>query len=432
MGDRLVITATFDPTDGDLDLALTNPAGTTVTSASGSASPEVITWTAEDPGDHGLRVLLDQDEGPVRGADYALDVQLQSCPSDPHEDDDTPATAWRPPAMPASAGLHLCLGDDDLVRLDLLPGERLVASASFSDAEGDLALTVTDLVGGVLADGAEAPNTEVAAYYSATGGPVLVQTALLTDDGAGAGLPYDLTLTTATCADDAREPDDLPQGLTPLPLPYVQAGLVACPDDADHLPLDLTTGAEIDVVVLWDTAEGGLLVELLDPSGRVAATASGPSGDKHLSLTPSVSGRWHLRVQLTSDAGAAVGVPYEATIVAAQCAIDVWEDNDARTSARPITPPLQADDLSACASDEDWYEVTLTAGDQLHALARFDDDEGDVELQIYDPRRHLAREQPIVRRRRGAPPVDAGQRQPHSQGLARRRRRHRPRQHLRP
>lgn len=382
-GDRVVATATFVSAEGDLSLSLANPSGTTVASGTGGTDSESLSYTAEVAGDHALRVWLGADPG-ARGNDYDLQLDVLSCDVDAHEDDDSPASAWLATALPVSAGLHACSGDDDLTRIELTAGQRLVASAAFSEAEGDLRLTITDLVGGLLADGVRSTSHETAIWTATTTGPVLVQVVLQSDEGAEAGVGYDLTLEAASCVDDAREQDDTPAGLVPPAIPFLQAGLVACPSDPDHIALDLSAGGTLDVAALWDTSEGGLRVELLNPSNTVVATASGPAGDRALSYTPTAGGRYHLRATLDGEAGTLPGVSYELGILATQCPVDIYEENDARTSPAAITLPFSATGLGSCASDEDWYSFPVTAGDQVRVFADFVNAEGDIDIGLYD------------------------------------------------
>lgn len=384
-GDRLRALATFNAQEGNLDLALYDVANAAVANAATSGDDEELLHTVTSAGQHALRVRLQTDAGIVRGNDYALDLAVSTCVADAQEDDDTPATAALPASFPYTAGLSSCLGDDDFVRLDLLAQQRLTAEATYGAVEGDLRLELTDLIGNVLRPATRSAGRESLVYDAPTSGPVLLRVRLNEDLGIDAGVSYDLSVSTAVCQDDAREPDDVTAGLNLTALPLAAPGLVACPSDLDHVALALTTGGTVQAGVIWDPAEGGLRTELLSPTGSVVATASGQAGNRTLSHTPTTTGTYHLRVTLDGDPGGLVGVPYELNVTASQCPVDPYEDNDARTTPAAITLPFSAAGLGSCNGDEDWFAFPQVAGDQLRVNATFLHAEGDIDIYVVDP-----------------------------------------------
>ena len=68
------------------------------------------------------------------------------------------------------------------------------------------------------------------------------------------------------------------------------------------------------------------------------------------------------------------------------CQADDQEPNDASGSATSTgTFPFTDYGLSICTGDVDWYSRDLDAGDILDITVTFEDDQGDLDVEVYEP-----------------------------------------------
>jgi hypothetical protein len=114
-------------------------------------------------------------------------VPRKPCSADAAEPDDTSATA-------ASGGgsRTLCsVGDEDWVRVPLVAGQRVKASATFLHADGDVDLRLYDRQGRVRASSLTYTDDERLVYEASADGDVFVQVTLV-GDGAMPGVTYEL------------------------------------------------------------------------------------------------------------------------------------------------------------------------------------------------------------------------------------------------
>ena len=182
------------------------------------------------------------------------------------------------------------------------------------------------------------------------------------------------------CSADVFEPNDSPASASFLSGSLLNVNV--CPSDDDYYQLFMGEGDDIDVEALFTMAEGNLELELIDPTGAIAASSTSMMSGERIAFTANTAGQHHLRVFMASDLGPAIGVPYSlsAQITLAPCAMDPLEPNNARADAAPISATVG--DLSICVGDDDFYAVQLSAGQQLtvsieHSLA-----EGDIDLMV--------------------------------------------------
>ena len=67
------------------------------------------------------------------------------------------------------------------------------------------------------------------------------------------------------------------------------------------------------------------------------------------------------------------------------CADDAFEENDSLGAASMISLPFSEAGLRSCPGDEDWFSFQVTAGSQIQIDATFIDQDGDIDIELYDP-----------------------------------------------
>lgn len=145
--------------------------------------------------------------------------------------------------------------------------------------------------------------------------------------------------------------------------------------DVDYYKVNVAGDQLLRVSLTFDNQRGDLDVYLYDPDGQLVTGAVEIGIDDALWGT-NITGYYTIKV-----------VPYipcanYALRVEVSAADDVFEDNDREDQATVVTPGTYA---NLVCYDEDYYSVSLTAGQWLNATIFFSHREGDLDLYLYRP-----------------------------------------------
>lgn len=288
-------------------------------------------------------------------------------------------------------GLALCAGDEDWFSVQVGQGQRLTVLMELSHVVGDLDLEVfgpggpPDLLGRSAGGG----DFEIVAWDA----PAAAQVYLRVFGFAGAGNgDYDLSVQLGAapppCEADAQEPNDSRHAARAL-RPGDHDDLTICEDEEeDWFFVDLDEADDVAITLRFRHHEGDLQLDLHNPAGtRIARSASFRS-EEVVRHRADRDGRHAFRVYAARVRGAE-GAPYELEVVVTtpdeRCGRDGgFEPNDSRNQAEGIRPGTHRD-LQLCFEEEDWYALTLNGGDEIEVELRFDDDEGDLDMQLFRP-----------------------------------------------
>jgi hypothetical protein len=391
-GDSVTVTLSFVHGEGNLDLELYSPSGQVVASARGTTGTETFSYSAAAPGIHVVRVMMTRDTGPNPGNTYTLDIRAQvaPCPDDRYEENDTDqASAFISPGN--QANLNVCVGDDDFYDVLLQGGDTLTVDLAFSHAEGDVDVQILGLLGIPLANGASSTDNESVSYTARSVGLFTIRVTLAADSGNMPGNPYAMNVTVtrtpaAMCTADGLEENDSAGAARSL-TPGNQSNLSVCTGDDDFYAYTLAAGDDVTVNVSFSDAEGDIDVDLLNPAGTSVAAGSSSTDNESFAYTAAAAGRYVLRVYLYADGGANPGNTYALNVQvagAATCAPDPFEPNDSAAAAAAL-PAGTHNGLTACDSDDDFYRLNLTSGQQVSLQALFTHAEGDIDMVLLDP-----------------------------------------------
>ncbi len=391
-GEALVVDAIFSHAEGDIDLELFDDLLVLVDDSVSVTDDENITYTAATSGDHFLHVANVNDLGSVPGNPYDIGfaiVVAAVCAPDALEEDDDPVSSPTVVTPPDSfIDLTSCDLDDDWFEVTTSGAEILEIDATFSHAEGDIDLFLFDLAANEV-DSAESSTDDESMAYPAPGADTyFLQVTLFNDTGPLAGNSYSIDFDTSppvTCIDDAYEDNDT--DATPA---AVSAGnypaLAACPSDDDYYSFTASAGEDISALTTFSHAEGDIDMELFDSAGNLLDDSFSLTDNEGVSFVAPANDTYIVRVELFTDSGSILGNPYSMDVFVGappSCPDDVLEDNDDAGSATPLTVP---DSLSlySCDLDDDFFELTLAAGEDLTVDAVFDHSDGDIDIYLYD------------------------------------------------
>jgi|GEM_PF-861001 len=346
-GEALKATLEFDETRADLDLALFDGAtGALITTESGVAQPEVLTYRARVASSVVVRVKGFGNDNGSYGLTLAK-LPPFSCGPDAAEPNDDVATAN---VLPLGGSLSeertLCAGDVDVIAVPLEDFERLVVRTSFSDAELDVDLSVRDAAGNVLAQAPLSENTRSLVYDALP---------LLADGGVpGGGQP---------------EPDPVP--------PVVDAGVDAGAADAgaaDAGAVDAgapdagapDAGASDAGVSDGGAADAGVIDSGVTPSPAPTPGSGHQVVYVHVASKFNTQGAYHLDIQRENQSA---------------CLPDGAEPNNFADATAPLAPADTAS-FTLCGFDQDYFRVDGLSGKKLRATASFLHSQGDIDVQI--------------------------------------------------
>ncbi|MDY0063169.1 MAG: pre-peptidase C-terminal domain-containing protein, partial [Myxococcota bacterium] len=183
------------------------------------------------------------------------------------------------------------------------------------------------------------------------------------------------------CVDDRLEENDLAAEATPLAAGSTLAG-VLCTPDLDWFVIPLNVGERLTATLRFDGAEADLDLELRGPDGRSLAIEDGIWDEEILTWDAAESGPHYLIV--SSYGEESTGYTLEAQVDASEaCADDSLEDNDTFLTATPVLPGV-LEGLRLCGGDDDFFAVTVNAGDTIRAQVVYDDEDGDLDLALLD------------------------------------------------
>ncbi|MEW5855245.1 MAG: PPC domain-containing protein [Myxococcota bacterium] len=377
--DTLKVDLTFTDAEGDLDLRVLDASGAQVASSTGVTDLESITYQAPTAGTYTIRVHGFQ----TAENDYSLQVRVDPfippCGDDAQEDNDSSAA---PRAINAgtTGNLRICPSDDDWFSINVVAGDTVQVNLTTSTAGQNLDLQLTNSTGTVLASSAGAGGNESATTTASASGVILVRVF-----GTAADASYSLAVTVTpaapTCTDDAREPNDTSAAAV-LVTPGTITGLQICARDDDFFAVDVPAGGSLTASISFTHAEGDLDLALLDSAGNTITSSTGTTGTETVSYTATTAVRVLIRAYGFLSAENDYSLTVTVTGGTPGCTDDAFEDNDTSAAATAVTPGSRNGQV--CSGDDDYYRITLGAGETIQVDVLFTDADGDLDLRLRD------------------------------------------------
>ncbi|MDY0061759.1 MAG: CARDB domain-containing protein [Myxococcota bacterium] len=294
-------------------------------------------------------------------------------------------------AAQIGVGLHEGLGrcgNDDWYGLLVPAGESLFATLTSAPLQGDLDLELYAPDGLTLLDQSDsgAATETVSTLLVDTEGVYLIRVR----GDAGVEAQYDLRLELTTPADGVDLQID---SLQVLPTAVLQGqelevrfellnfGIVEAAASTAGIFL-----SQDGVLDQSDLRLGGIAMPPVPGASRRAATGS--------FLPPlNLPGGTYLLFVLADEADEVVevdetnneaGSPPIELLVPVGCADDAFEPNNVCRGAMPL-PSGSYESLVVCERFDDWFALDLTAGDCFSLRVAFDQQAGDIDLEVYRP-----------------------------------------------
>ncbi|MFC1654824.1 PPC domain-containing protein [Myxococcota bacterium] len=305
------------------------------------------------------------------------------CADDSYEENDdssSPATV-----SGSVSGLVICENDDDWYRIVVGANQGLKVTIHFLHSAGDLDMKLfkeSDPATAIDTSAGIADTETVTAPIDANGEVYLVRVYGF----SGAANNYDMNVEIVSqgdCLDDSFEENDS-QAEAQFVLDELYEDLMYCQQDEDWYVNWMFAGEDLKVLIAFTHADGDLDIEIIDDQGAVLADSTSTSDDEYVEALNVLEGTHYIRVY---GAAAAVENAYEMLIeYGAPCVDDQYEENDTDADATAWENMTTTTGLMLCGGDEDWYSVTVGAGETLSASILFTHGQNaDLDLYLYDP-----------------------------------------------
>ena len=194
------------------------------------------------------------------------------------------------------------------------------------------------------------------------------------------------------CTADAYEPNGSPyeQGGLTTRAADLEAGsytdLYTCDGDDDWYRVRLEAGDALSAQISFATREGDLDLALYEANGATLVSRSeGLQGTERVELFRApAAADYLLRVYLNPSDAVNVATRYALSLEvgpSGSCGDDGFEPNGSAAEAAPV--PDGSHDLVVCPGGEDWFRVSVPAGNAVSF--QVDAGIGDVELSLFDP-----------------------------------------------
>jgi len=331
---------------------------------------------------NGNNVFTDAGEGP----------EDRVCPDD-FENNDTAATA-KPMPIGTSSNLLLCsTSDPDYYTFFVPAGASLTTNVIFTHSDGDINARIYKGSSLIASGLSTTDNETITVSNTGTSG----ETYTLNVYGVGTFTSrYNVTSSlafTTTCNDDMVSSADLvtASGATPITSDaYNDLTLCEGTEDWFRLPAGTTS---VDVNLEVNPLLGAITLELMDSTGTMVQTATATGAVRALAAN-ALNGASLYYLRASATGGGFIRNSYDlwvslnGVMPAAPFCSDAYERNDTSNSAYSldVNAGINLTDAIACGEDQDWYSVSVFAGQDYIVQTYFDHvaGESDLALEVKD------------------------------------------------
>ena len=378
--EHLIVDLIFLHSTGDIDLEVWDSTQIVIATSYSSDDNEYIDIIVPNPGTYYLRLHY----GNI-GNNYDFWWNATVPVDDIYEvnDDWTSAydlSTWSASWLPFGQGT---LFNEDWFKISLDPGEeRVKVDLIFNHFAGDVNMELYDWNYFFITGSYSFNDNEYLDVNVASSGTYYLR---IFSPDPYTGNTYDLWWEDLipTGGDDWMEENDDFWSSSYID-PNYYSGLRVMGIDEDWFHIYLNSGDIINVDLFFNHFEGDLDLELYSPSNTHQIGSYSGNNDEFISFTAGISGDWRIRVY-HAIGNSDVNYDLNIWIDGSTPTGDDWmEENDGFWNAWGVNPNYYQD-LIVIGNDEDWFQLYLNDGDVIDIRIFFDDNMGNLELELYDP-----------------------------------------------
>ncbi len=393
-GDAIQVDFTFLHADGDVDLRLEAPCGTTRASSGSVTDNESASWTnttgvAQDV------VIRANRFGSQLCTPYDITIAITTPPSCVDDDASTNDTCATAQSISAGSSLRTVTDvSEDWYTISVADGDTVIFDVLFATVDGDIDLDLEGPCGTSLDSSGSTTDDEQVEWANTTGMAMDVKLRVFLFSGTCNNYEVVTTVGETACltaTDDGEEENDT--CLTAVvPSANPLTGLFVSKSDRDYYgPYTINDMEQIDVSVLFTHADGDIDIRLLNTTNCTSSLASSGSVSDNEGFTfqntsgSAISAVIEVIVWSGSasdcnnyDLDAVVSPLFDPCMVPD----DSLEENDSCAAAAPVSEGSSAG-LFVSKTDEDWYSIGVDNSETLDVSILFTHADGDMDLEIY-------------------------------------------------
>lgn len=183
-------------------------------------------------------------------------------------------------------------------------------------------------------------------------------------DDTGPLTRYDLSLSAVPAVTDDFEPDDVCGQARDIPTDGThQTRLFQAPGDVDWIKFTIAAG-ETFALIADQTAQGvNPTITLFSSCVQARSAETVAQGVRQVSAFSSTDQIYYARIANQNPDRFGADASYRISVLAATCVPDAFEENDTLNQAKPLGLNQTQTHNICPAGDQDWAQLTLTAGE---------------------------------------------------------------------
>ena len=192
----------------------------------------------------------------------------------------------------------------------------------------------------------------------------------------------------STCEDDDFESNDSSGSATEVTFDtygeWYNWFLKICAANVDYFRMNIPADHKVGAILSYTDANGLLQMDLLDTNGSTVLAAGQRTPDEVFVESQVFSQGKDVYLRVQGDNAQAAN-NYSLLVVREefiQCNDDSFEPNNTPNDAKTVASQVYSD--LACCGDPDWYKIVLDTGDKLEVLIEFVQEDGDLDLWVFD------------------------------------------------
>jgi len=377
----------FTDSYGDIELKLYDNEGNLLKNSTSNSDNEKITFLAEKSGVYKINIYSSLS---FIGNIYSINYSTETfqCDADEFEENNTSETAASI-LKGSHENLTLCSeSDEDWYEIALTEGEVLNFEILFTDDNGDINLELYNNEGNILKSSRSTSDNEKIIFLVEETGIYRLRINSLGSNFIKNNYTINYSAEPFQCEADEFEINNTSETAATLSDGRYENLTLCSKNDEDWYKIALTEGEVLNFEILFSDDNGNIDLKLYDNEGNDLKSSTSFSDNEKITFLVEETGIYKLKINPTDSSidndflKNTYTINYSAEPF--QCETDEFDANNTSETAAPLSYGTY-ENLTLCnKDDEDWYEIALTAGEILNFEVLFTDDNGDIDLRLYD------------------------------------------------
>lgn len=276
--------------------------------------------------------------------------------------------------------------DVDWLRFAVKAGAKYKIAAANIGSRADVQMSLY-----TSCDAASAASGEQLEFQAPASGYVYLKTNNSSPQVFGPGTDYQVNVNLEGpdgCTEDTLEPDNIQTAAQPVRIDGRPQVRNTCPaGDKDWMRFDAQEGRTYTVETVSLAAQSDTTLCRYDANGVELECDhdNGAGLGSRLTYRNTTAGTFFFAIKQADPTVAGAGTQYAIQVISGECKADAFEDDDTRTTARPIAADGSGQEHTICPKDDaDWVSFSAVAGNDYLIEASPLGAEADTIIELYD------------------------------------------------